>query len=68
MGICLWYARSMPYVIKMAKLRMKLRENKQNPTFSPFFTACFAENGLNWGFQLVKSLGNLQVFMSLEGF
>jgi hypothetical protein len=63
------YARSnMPYVIKMAKLHMKLRENKQNPTFSPFFTACFGKKGLNWGFQLVKSLGNLQFFMSFEGF
>jgi len=49
----------------MAKLRMKLRENKQNPIFSPFFRVCFAENGLNWGFQLVKSLGNSQLFMLL---
>jgi hypothetical protein len=69
MGICLWYARSnMPYVIKMAKTHMKLQENKQNPIFSPFFMASFGKNGLKCGFHQVKSLGNLQLFMSLEGF
>jgi hypothetical protein len=52
----------------MAKLHMKLRENRQNPTFSPSFMASFGKNGSNWGFQLVKSLGNSQLFMSLEGF
>ena len=60
------YARSnMPYVIKMAKLRMKLRENKQNPIFSPFFRASFGKNGLKCGFHQVKSLGNSQLFILL---
>jgi len=63
------YARSnMPYVIKMAKLRMKLRENRQNHTFSPFFMASFGKNALKCGFHQVKSLGNSQLFTSLEGF
>jgi len=62
------YARSMPYVIKMAKLRMKLREKHLQHIFSPFFMACFGKNGLKCGFQLVKSLENLQVFMLLDGF
>jgi len=68
MGICLCYARSMPYVIKMAKTHTKLREKHLQHIFSPSFKACFAENGLKWGFQQAKSSGNAQLFMSLGRF